>query len=491
MERQETVWLISNDRESKSMTKEGCKLKHSSIPRPFSPELQNHLSGRHLLSSEIPFSEAMIVEHLKNGHISHTSGVQSGNGKFTCLRCGNKDQAMFHTIPCKVCNRDCAYCRSCIMMGRVSECARLYQWIGPGLLYAIPDPVMCWDGKLSDGQKTASQRAVGAVNEKEELLVWAVCGAGKTEVLFPAIKTALLAGKRICLATPRTDVVLELSPRLKKAFPKIDVAALYGGSAERHKSSQLIISTTHQLFRFIEAFDVIIVDEVDAFPYSADDSLQYAVNKAKKSSAATIYLTATPSKRMQRLYRSGKLKAVTIPARYHRQPIPVPEMKWCGNWRKKFLDKKMPPVISRWVSERLRQNIPFLLFFPSIQVLEQVMPLFQTLSPTLKIVHSQHPERKERVLALRKGEVPGLLTTTILERGVTIERLEVAVIGSEHEVFSESALVQIAGRVGRSLAHPCGTITFFHYGKSKAMIEAIHHIRMMNEAALKRGLLDA
>ncbi|MGE7876006.1 DEAD/DEAH box helicase [Peribacillus muralis] len=473
------------------MMKEGYSVEHSIIPQTFSPELQNHLSGRHLLASEIPFSEAMILDHLKNGHIAQTSGVQSGNGQLTCVRCGNKDQSMFYAIPCRICNRDCAYCRSCIMMGRVSECAKLYHWTGPELLYAIPDQVMRWEGMLSGGQQTASQRVIDAVNEKGELLVWAVCGAGKTEVLFPAIKTALLAGKRICLATPRTDVVLELSPRLKKAFPEIDVAALYGGSADRDRPSQLIISTTHQLFRFIEAFDVIIVDEVDAFPYSADASLRHAVNKSKKASASTIYLTATPSKRMQRLHGSGKLKAVTIPARYHRQPIPVPEMTWCGNWQKKFHGKKIPSVISRWVSDRLRQNTPFLLFFPSIQVLEQVVPLFHMLSPNLNIVHSQHPKRKERVMALRNGEVPGLLTTTILERGVTIGRLEVAVIGSEHEVFSESALVQIAGRVGRSSAHPHGTITFFHYGKSKAMIEAIHHIQMMNKAARERGLLDA
>lgn len=122
---------------------------------------------------------------------------------------------------------------------------------------------------------------------------------------------------------------------------------------------------------------------------------------------------------------------------------------------------KDAPAITGWVSERLKQNIPFLLFFPSIKVMEQAIPLFQRLSPKLSIVHSRHPERKEKVMALRNGMIPGLLTTTILERGVTIDRLEVAVIGAEHEVFSESALVQIAGRVGRSFANPAGTITFF------------------------------
>ena len=465
-------------------------MKKMSISPPYSSELQNHLTGKHLLAFEIPFSQELLTEHLKNGYVSETCGVQSGNGNYHCVRCGNKDQTLFYTFPCKICNQDCTYCRSCIMMGRVSECAKLYRWTGPGIQYTIPDNVMRWTGTLSAGQQNASDCVVEAVNGKGEFLVWAVCGAGKTEVLFPAIEAALLAGKRICLATPRTDVVLELSPRLKKAFPAIEVTTLHAGSEDRYGFSPLTVSTTHQLFRFIEAFDVIIVDEVDAFPYSMDDSLHYAVNKSKKVSAATIYLTATPSKRMQRLYRSGKLKAFIIPARYHRQPIPVPEMKWSGNWQKLFLQQKIPSKINAWVSERLNQNIPFLLFFPSIRVMEQVLPLFQRLSPELSIVHSRHPDRKEKVMALRNGLVPGLLTTTILERGVTIERLEVAVIGAEHEVFSDSALVQIAGRVGRSFANPSGTVTFFHYGKSEAMSEAVRHIQMMNKNAMKRGLLD-
>ncbi|MGE7603954.1 DEAD/DEAH box helicase [Peribacillus sp. NPDC097675] len=458
---------------------------------PYSKELQNHLAGRLLLAAEIPFSPGLLTEQIKLGHVSEIRGVQRENGRFACIRCGNKDSTLFYTFPCKICNLDCTYCRSCIMMGRVSECTPLYGWTGPPLSFSIPDKVMEWEGTLSAGQQTASDLVVKAIREKGEFLVWAVCGAGKTEVLFAGIEAGLLAGKRICIATPRTDVVLELAPRLKQAFPAVEVSALYGGSEDRHKATPLTVSTTHQLFRFSEAFDVIIIDEIDAFPYSMDQSLHYAVLTSKKPTAITIYLTATPSKHMQRSYRTGKLQAVTIPARYHRQPIPLPEMKWSGNWQKQFLQKKIPSEIQKWVRDRLEKKTPLLLFFPSIQVMEQVLPLFQELEPKLEAVHSQHPKRKERVQALRNGEVPGLLTTTILERGVTIERLEVAVIGSEHEVFSESALVQIAGRVGRSFAYPRGTVTFFHYGKSRAMLESIHHISMMNQEARKRGLLDA
>ncbi|WP_254052750.1 DEAD/DEAH box helicase [Bacillus sp. V59.32b] len=375
-------------------------------------------------------------------------------------------------------------------MGRISECSKLYFWSGPGFSFDISAQVMAWAGSLSEGQKVASERVISAVNSNDELLVWAVCGAGKTEVLFEGIEAALQSGKRVCMATPRTDVVLELAPRLKSAFPQIEVAALYGGSEDRHLLTPLTVTTTHQLFRFHNAFDTIIIDEVDAFPYSMDSSLQFAVRKAKKNTSTTIYLTATPSKKMQNDYENQKLIGVTIPARYHRHPIPAPLMKWCGNWKREFERKRTPNIITDWVNLRLQLKNPFLLFFSTIQVMEQALPLFQSLHSELQSVHSQDPERKEKVTALREGRIPGLLTTTILERGVTIPKLDVAVIGSEHQVYSESALVQIAGRVGRSEKSPEGDITFFHYGKSNDMIRAIVHINRMNKEADKRGMLD-
>ena len=53
-----------------------------------------------------------------------------------------------------------------------------------------------------------------------------------------------------------------------------------------------------------------------------------------------------------------------------------------------------------------------------------------------------------------------LVTTTILERGVTISNVAVAVLGAENPVFDEAALVQISGRVGRDRKFPEGEICF-------------------------------
>lgn len=309
-------------------------------------------------------------------------------------------------------------------------------------------------------------------------------------MLFEGINTALAIGKRLCIATPRTDVVLELGPRLKAVFPGIQVAVLYGGSEDRHLQAPLTIVTTHQLLRFYKAFDTVILDEVDAFPYTADETLQYAVRQSRKETSSMIYLTATPSQKWQNECRSGKRNFFTIPARYHRHPLPVPDLKWCGNWEKSLKKDKLPSAITYWIRKRLDNQKQCLLFLPKIDKMEKVLTILRKTYPKIQAVHAEDPDRKDKVQMMRNKEIPMLLTTTILERGVTFPNIDVAVLGAEDRIFTESALVQIAGRVGRSSQFPSGDITFFHYGKTESMIKAQKQILKMNTEAKKKGLIN-
>lgn len=377
------------------------------------------------------------------------------------------------------------------MMGKISECTPLISWNGPPPEQPLPANILEWDGKLSAGQQTASDRVVEAIQQNLELLVWAVCGAGKTEVLFQGIEAALSAGKRVCIATPRTDVVLELTPRLKAAFPAISVASLYGGSEDRHMYAPLTIATTHQLLRFYKAFDTVILDEVDAFPYTVDESLKHAAAQAKKAISSMIYLTATPNEKWQRECRMGKRNFTTIPARFHRHPLPVPRFAWCGNWQKQLKKDKLPSNVLKWIQTRIQSNKQTLLFFPHIPLMEKALPILRQLDPIIEAVHAEDPQRKEKVQQMRARELSVLLTTTILERGVTFPNIDVAVIGSEDAIFTESALVQIAGRAGRSSEYPTGNVTFFHYGKTNAMLKARRQIILMNREGVKKGFIDS
>lgn len=449
----------------------------------FDKELQQTLEGKELLLDELSFSTETLHDHYLHGYLAYSSGILHKDGKYACQRCGNEVQRLFAKFSCARCRETCVYCRKCVMMGRVSVCTPLLNWCGPRTEYGKRPPLSAWQGELSSGQEHASEAVVAAVGKGKELLVWAVCGAGKTEVLFAGIETALQEGQRICVASPRTDVIVELAPRFREAFPKVEQVVLYGGSKDRGKQGQMVLATTHQLQRFREAFDFVVIDEVDAFPFDSDETLAYAVNKARRSTATTVYLTATPDQKIKTRLQNKELSAVKIPLRYHGHPLPSPKFIWSGNWDKRLRRHKVPAVVSEWAACHCAKERQAFLFVPSITVMKQVTSLLQPIDARIESVHADDEHRREKVDRFRNGKTPVLVTTTILERGVTVADIDVAVFGADHDVFTERALVQMAGRVGRSAKAPEGEVCFFHYGKTNAMVDARKHIESMNDAA--------
>ena len=446
--------------------------------------LMLELSGREVLIEELtgPLKE-------REG-IAQTKGFKEVNGQLQCSRCGTSDRKKRQQAPC-YCGKDCYYCTNCLQMGKIKRCSILYAAKEKNQFESLTIPILTWQGELSQQQKEASADIIETIQSGGERLIWAVAGAGKTEMIFKGIELALQANKRVCIASPRVDVCLELAPRLKSAFQNVPLAVLYGGSDETYRYTQLVIATTHQLLRFNQAFDVLIIDEIDAFPFNIDQTLQYAAKKAKKESGSLIFLSATPSKKMQRSIQKNKLAVTKLPARYHEHPLPEPTLIWCGNWQKKIREQKATGVFFRHLKKSLEQKKRVLIFLPNIVLMQKLAIQIKNCFPDslFTTVHAQDPQRKEKVIEMRQEKVDFLLTTTILERGVTFKNIDVFVLGAEDRTFTESALVQIAGRAGRHKDFPNGAVLFFYYGKTKALKGAIHQIKKMNRLAIERGLV--
>ncbi|WP_232828001.1 MULTISPECIES: DEAD/DEAH box helicase [Paraliobacillus] len=441
--------------------------------------------GKLLLREEMDLSDEALASLLKQNHLRKISAITpSFNGKhYQCRRCGNKQNYHFATIPCARCQKAHVYCRNCIEMGRVMMCTPLYYWTGPQPIFTQQNKPCKWMGELTPAQQNAANKIEQAMEKgKEKLLVWAVCGAGKTEMLFQGIATVIRQGKRVCLATPRADVVRELIPRFKQAFPETTLAGLYGGAEVKVENAQLILATTHQLLRFAHAFDVVIIDEVDAFPFHAEASLPYAASRATKPDATTIYLTATPRQDLKKRSNKKKLTTVFVPIRFHGYPLPEPQLR-LTTLKNSLTAKQLPRAFWNWFARRIRATRQVLLFVPTIQLATDLLPSLTTQLPDKKLtaVHASDPDREEKVNLFRQQELDIILTTTILERGVTFPSVDVAVIDAGHEVFDEAALVQIAGRAGRSPIDPTGEVIFFHDGKTNAMLRAGQEINQMNK----------
>ena len=70
-----------------------------------------------------------------------------------------------------------------------------------------------------------------------------------------------------------------------------------------------------------------------------------------------------------------------------------------------------------------------------------------------------------------------------MERGVTFPCVDVFVVEANHRLFTKSSLIQIGGRVGRSMDRPTGDLLFFHDGLNDSIKKAIKEIQMMNKEA--------
>lgn len=443
------------------------------------------LYGRSLLLSEI---NQATQQHLDHPKVIKMPGVIEKRGKWYCQRCQSIVKPIEPTY-C-LCGRQCGYCTECIEMGKVKRCSMLYGIQEPNEFKVIDHSVLAWEGTLSSEQSRASQAIMTTIAQKQTRLLWAVAGAGKTEMLFPGIDQALQRGLRVAIASPRVDVCLELAPRIKEAFPSIPVAVLHGQQTDTYQYCQLTIATTHQLLRFKEAFDVLIIDEIDAFPFRDHRFLHVAASAARKKSSALIYLTATPERKMQQQVKKGQLAATILPARYHGYPLPVPRGERCAQWSKRLLKKHSTAVLEK-IKALVAQKRQFLVFVPNIKWVlkwEKVLR-YQVPTARFEVVYASDDRRHEKVMAMRHQRLDFLVTTTILERGVTFKDIDVLVVGSDDRIFTEASLVQIAGRVGRSAQYPGGEVIYYYHQWTVAMKRAIKHIKQMNHLAQKRGLL--
>lgn len=483
-------------------------------------------TSNHQLDLQLAFRDLLL-----HGQIRLRSAVewtrQGGKSDtLLCLRCYDKKLTRSEHY-CPYCGERCYYCHECLQMGRARTCSVLivgqYHSVVPkSVKHTSSSPERMLDLAefgLSDAQQMATKEALSFVHGSmsadhakrrrqtsgwlpfvsstitsklsRQFLLWAVTGAGKTEMIFPLVAYVIRLGGRVLLATPRRDVVLELSPRLHKAFPELSIVTLYGGSEQRWEYGQLVIATTHQLMRFQKAFDLVIIDELDAFPYHGDERLYRVAEQCSTEEGVRLLLSATPPAYLQRELNRGRLAYVKLPVRYHRHPLPVPIRVKTPLVAEQIKQGDIPSLVYRALKQSLQEDAQIFVFLQRIAHTEAYAQLLRARFPHVPIeaTSSKDEQRSEKVMAFRKRDIRILVTTTILERGVTVPRSHVYICDAEAELFDEASLVQMAGRAGRSGDAPNGSVYFLSQQWNESQRKAIKQINSMNELADKMGYL--
>ena len=158
--------------------------------------------------------------------------------------------------------------------------------------------------------------------------------------------------------------------------------------------------------------------------------------------------------------------------RYHKYPIPVPKV---------IITILEPyPFFLIKFREYYLSNDPVLVFVPTIDEGKRLFDKMKYLFKEGEFVYSNKRNKNEIVDSFKKGKYKYLITTSILERGITIKDLQVIVYNSDHELFKKSNLIQIAGRVGRKIDSTCGDVLFIAREETEDMRDAINEINRCN-----------
>ena len=276
---------------------------------------------------------------------------------------------------------------------------------------------------------------------------------------------------RVGFSVPRRDVIRELYLRFKSIFVEENVGMVHGGFT-RKLEADLICITTHQLFRYENYFDLLILDEIDAFPYAGNDVLEAFFKRAIKGHY--ILLSATPSKStIQEFSKQGKM-ILKLNKRFHGHPLPVPQIEIHRGIMKYYY---LVRVLRRFLIE----NKPVFVFTPTIDMCEQVYDVLKLLIKNVMCVHSKKEDRNEIIEDFRKNKYQVLITTAVLERGVTVKNLQVIVFNADHALYTSHALIQISGRVGRKKDAPTGEVVFIANKKTREMEDCINEIKAAND----------
>lgn len=378
-----------------------------------------------------------------------------------CPRCLNTDRSYFYK------GSRGWYCRRCISFGRVmleedSRPAVLSPVTSGSEEYVLQYP-------LTPYQKEISHRCVLSAGNTD-VLIHAVCGAGKTELILESAAKMLGRGKKVCFAIPRRQVVLELSERLQACFPHAQVTAVCGGHTEV-TDGDLIVCTTHQLYRYYQAFDLLILDEPDAFPFRGNPVLHGIAETACRGTK--IYLTATPDETMRRRVKEGTLLELKLNKRPHGHPVPVPKIITAPAVVLLY-------VLLRWLK---RRNTPRMVFVPTIRE-AGLMTRFLGLFLPCRCVTSKQDNRDAIIAAFRKEKAGVLVATTVMERGVTVPGCDICVFHADHGVFDEASLIQMAGRAGRTFEQPDGEVLFLQMKRSVLTDQCRKEILEVNACAV-------
>jgi transcription-repair coupling factor (superfamily II helicase) len=334
--------------------------------------------------------------------------------------------------------------------------------------------------KLTDDQRTAIAEISSLLDAGEhEFLLQAPTGSGKTEVLLRVGVDTIMAGDGyIVILAPTRDLIRQhvtyFTERL--AGTGLGVGQIHGGAApaERRETEDglmdgsirvvvgsAMLLTIDRYWHMIDASDLVIVDDVNAF-----DEREH-LRLLEDIDAPLIYATATPNELRSYLTRVGAFKNVVRMRKMPFNVLPTKVHKIEGVWGEpppeqlSRADELIKDHLGRgsriFVIGRTRGDVPRL----AKRLEENYNIDVQQLRGDMADTKEQSKRNRSRGVKVNdvgtrvemmnafRGRAPSILAATnLIGSGIDIPAADLIVI-TDSDAFGESETEQLIGRVGR------------------------------------------
>lgn len=285
---------------------------------------------------------------------------------------------------------------------------------------------------LANSEKAAKRVIIGDV------------GSGKTMVILAA---ALIAGKdKTILMAPTSLLAWQLYEEAEKFLAQfLDIAYVsQKKSCGDYTKADLIIGTHALLYKKdLPQVALLIIDEQHRFGANQRALLEAMVKQGDKS-AHFLQLSATPIPRTQAMIESELIDITTIKMLPFKKQIETTVIK-----KQDF--SNLVEHIKTEIAKEHQIIIVYPLVEPSTEVpyssLTEAKPYWEKNFEKVYTTYGKDKEKDETLLQFKKdGNI--LLTTTVIEVGISLPRLTtIIIVGAER--FGLATLHQLRGRVGR------------------------------------------
>jgi len=269
-------------------------------------------------------------------------------------------------------------------------------------------------------------------------------GCGKTVVILASAMIAY--PKKAVLMAPTTILAAQIYEEAKKYLPKQVKIAFYTQASKKEnlENCDFIIGTHALLYAKLPKCDLVMIDEQHRFGTKQREMIKQLVSSGE-SRAHFLQFSATPIPRTMSLIQSSLVDFSFIK-----------ELPFKKDITTKIINKSYFKKLIEHINSQIKQAHQTIIVYPLVEESEIIEYLsideaknyWQKNFKNVFVTHGKDKDKEEVISRFKeKGDI--LLSTTVVEVGISLPRLTTIVIVAP-ERLGLATLHQLRGRVSRN-----------------------------------------